>query len=326
MKNLYLGYETAKWYWEHTINGAQVLDSCSHVSSFENCASSYRDVCETVRGTILEDKPLHVLTDSSRPKNSQNVVYHCHRNSFPKGSFIQLKEHIFISSPQLSFVQMCRIHGFGQAFMYGCSLCGTYSLNEVSGYGISDRRRIISSRRLKSFVDEQEGLYGLTEARKVSKYLIDNSASPREIAAAGMLTLPLRYGGMGLPAVQLNKRIDIPNRFSWAGKRRYFVADFYWPETKVVIEYDSDVAHAHTYGIYRDSEKRNTLVSMGYTPLCITSVQLNNPSDFALATDVIRRALGLRKQPVPTDYMKRVVALRKELGLPWYDGQASLLF
>ena len=85
----------------------------------------------------------------------------------------------------------------------------------------------------------------------------------------------------------------------------------------------SDAAHAHKYGIYRDFEKRNTLVTMGYTPLCITSIQLDSPSDFALAADAIRRALGKRRRPVPKDYDERVAALRKELGLPWFEGQKT---
>ena len=50
---------------------------------------------------------------------------------------------------------------------------------------------------------------------------------------------------------------------------------------------DSDAVHAHKYGIYRDSEKRNMLISMGYTPLCITSIQLDSPSDFALAANAL---------------------------------------
>ena len=49
----------------------------------------------------------------------------------------------------------------------------------------------------------------------------------------------------------------------------------------------SDAVHAHKYGIYRDSEKRNMLIRMGYTPLCITSIQLDSPSDFALAADAL---------------------------------------
>lgn len=50
---------------------------------------------------------------------------------------------------------------------------------------------------------------------------------------------------------------------------------------------DNDAVHAHKYGIYRDSEKRNMLISMGYTPLCITSIQLDSPSDLALAADAL---------------------------------------
>lgn len=317
MKNLYLGYETAKWYWEHAFNAAQTLRTCSYASSLNGCVTTTTDVYEVVEGTLFEKMPLHVMTKQTHSNNSQNIFFHEHGSSFPKYSFVQLAPNIFIASPQLSFIQICCSHSFGQAFLYGCNLCGVYALSDANGYGVEKRTRIISVRRLQSFADENKGIYGLVEARKISKYLVNDSASPRETAAFGALTLPLMYGGMGLSGASLNSRIDIPKRYEWPGKRKFYVADIFWPEAKVAIEYDSDVAHAHRYGIYRDSEKRNTLISMGYTPLCITSVQLDNPSDFALVADVVRRSLGQRRRPAPKEYNKRLMLLRKEMGLPW---------
>ncbi len=278
-----------------------------------------------VQGTPFEQVPLHVLMDSpgSMAKGEQGIVFHTHVGSFPRGAFIQLSQRIFVASPQLSFIQISRSSSFGRAFRYGCSLCGSFALSEESEFGIVERERMLSAYQLRTFVEAHNDIYGVVAARKVAQYLVDNSASPRETAVLGALSLPLRYGGMGLSGVSLNRRIDIPKKYKLPGKRQFFVADLLWPREKVAVEYDSDAAHAHRYGIYRDSEKRNTLISMGYTPLCITSIQLDSPSDFALAADAIRCALGKRRRPVPKDYDERVAALRKELGLPWFEGQKT---
>lgn len=325
MKCLYLGYETAQWYWEHAVSGSQTLRAQPRCSSLANAVSSSREVQEIVRGTPFETVPLHVLTDSfcSLARGEQEVVFHTHAGPFPRGAFIQLAPRIFIASPQLSFVQTSRNASFGQAFLYGCALCGSFALSEESEFGVVARERILSVSQLRAFVDAHSDIYGVVEARKVAQYLVDNSASPRETAALGVLSLPLRYGGMGLSGASLNRRIDIPKKYNLPGKRQFFVADLLWPREKVAVEYDSDAAHAHKYGIYRDSEKRNTLISMGYTLLCITSIQLDSPSDLAMAADAIRRALGKRRRPVPEDYDERVALLRKELGLPWFEGQKT---
>ena len=325
MKCLYLGHETAQWYWEHAASGSQSLRVLPRCSSLADSVSSSREVREVVQGTPFEHVPLHVLTDSFRSmaKNEQGIFFHTHAGSFPRGAFIQLSQRIFVSSPQLSFVQISRSSGFGRAFRYGCSLCGSFALDDEKEFGIVKRERMLSAYQLRAFVEGHDDIYGVVAARKVAQYLVDNSASPRETAVMGALSLPLRYGGMGLSGAYLNRRIDIPKKYNLPGKRQFFVADLLWPDAKVAVEYDSDAVHAHKYGIYRDSEKRKMLISMGYTPLCITSIQLDSPSDLALAADAIRRALGKRRRPVPKDYDERVAALRKELGLPWFEGQKT---
>ena len=323
MNCLYLGYETAQWYWEHAVSGAQTLRTQLRVGALDGCVSTPTEVREIVRGTMFQDMPLHVLTSGRFSRNDRGVLFHEHTGVFPKDAFVRLTPSIFVASPQLTFLQVARGAAFGQAFLLGSVMCGSYALCEARESGTVERPRLVEARQLLNFARANGALPGSRGAQQVAKYLIDGSASPRETAALATLALPMRHGGKGLSGALLNYRIDIPKRYAWPGKRNYFKADLCWPQEKVIVEYDSDAEHLRKQSIYRDAEKRNTLIDMGYTPICLTSMQLDSPSDLAAAAEVIRRALGRRRQPRPDGYDRRVIELRKGLGLPWFEGQKT---
>lgn len=319
MEHLYLGYETAKWYWEHAKCGAQILRDHPTQSTLCGCVTTPAAARRIAQGTPFENVPLHILTDKPFSRNDEGTRFHVNKGPFPKGAFIQVSSQLFVASPQLSFIQTAKNMPLGQVFLYEEALCGAFAIAEDSKYGINERAPLATAKQLQRYTQACGGMTGAKQARQVAALLVDGSASPRESMALGALTLPLRHGGWGLPGARLNHRIEIPQRFSWPGQRKYFVADLYWPDAKIALEYDSDVEHAHRVGIYRDSLKRNTLIDMGYTPICVTSIQLNNPSELAHVAETIRRALGKQKRKPSDNFAAAQAQLRRELGLPWFD-------
>lgn len=318
MKTLYLGYETAKWYWEHYADNAVLLDDRPTRSRLVDCARSLDEVQDLVRHTQFWGRPLDVLT-TDRVDVLNNATFHRVGEAYPPRSFVQVAPQVFVASPELSFVQIAQHSSFPKTLLYGYALCGVFALDEERYSGLADRRRLISARHLNSYVDACAGHRGIGAARDAAQYVRDNSASPRESKLSMVTTLPLCRGGKGFPAAKLNKRIDIPERFAWSGGRNYYVADLYWEGCKVTAEYDSDLEHANRVSIYRDSDKRNTLMDMGYTPLCFTSVQLDDPAAFDHAAETLRRKLGVRKRPLPKNYQAKVDELRRELDLSVYS-------
>lgn len=328
MENLYLGYETAQWYWEHVKYGARKLAAQATCKQLHDCAKTPASVAKIVRGTLFENLPskglpLHVMVNGPFSRNAASIHFHTHANTFPEGSFVRLSRSIYLASPQLSLVQAAQRKSFGRAFLYGSALCGQFALDESQEHGLRSRPQLVDAEQIGRFIELCGAVDGCQKSKTIARYLTDGSASPRESMLLAALTLPKRYGGWGLSGAKMNQRIDIPQRFCWPGQRKFFVADLYWPEAKVAVEYDSDIEHAHKLGIYRDSLKRNTLLDMGYTTLCVTSVQLNSPAELAHVADTLRRCLGRRKTSLPANFDALQAQLRRELGLCGFDDSSE---
>ena len=316
METLYLGYNTARWYWEHAFDTAVDPHDLPVTSSFAGCMRGAESVREAVRGTVFARQPLDVLVPRGSHGTAENVVFHGCSGPFPRRAFTQVAPGILLASPELSFLQTRRNATFVDTLLYGYALCGNFALDEDSPTGLVNRNSPLTTpRRLENFANACTHMNGARIAKTRARYVRAGSASPRESKLSLLTTLPLQYGGKGLPAAQLNKKIPIPARYKWSGGRNYYVADLYWENAKVTVEYDSDLAHANKQGIWRDSDKRNTLTDMGYTPLCFTSIQLDDPRAFDHAAEALRRALDVRRRPLPKDYQRKVDQLRSELGL-----------
>ena len=314
--NLYLGYETAKYYWEHyadNVGSWRDLPSCS---SLTKCVCGADEARAAVLGTQFYGKPLHVMAPAHRNGRVGELAFHGCREHYARDSFVRVAPGVFVASPELSFVQVAQKESFAKTLLYGYALCGTFALDETRKSGLAERERLTSVRRLEGYVGRCGDLRGIKRAREAVRYVREGSASPRESKLSMMLTLPLCHGGKGFPAAKLNKRIDIPNRFAWLGGRNYYVADLFWEGARVTAEYDSDLEHTNKVSIYRDSDKRNTLMDMGYSPLCFTSIQLDDPEAFDHAVEALRRKLGVRRPArLPRQYQAKVDELRCELGL-----------
>ncbi len=314
MTTLYLGYETAQWYWEHYGDNAVLLEDRPTRSRLLTCARTAEEVHNLVLGTPFYGHHLDVLT-LDRAGVAVGISFHQTLDCYPARSFIQVAPYVYVSSPELSFVQFSQQASFARTLLYGYALCGSFALDETRRSGTVERARLISARRLSSFVNACARHRGIGQARDAVSYVREGSASPRESKLSLALTLPLCRGGKGLPPAKLNKRIDIPDRYAWSGGRRYYVSDLYWEGCRITAEYDSDVEYTRAVSIYRDSDKRNTLIDMGYTPLCFTSTQLDDPEAFNHAAGTLRRKLGVRRRLLPKNYQAKVDGLRRDLGL-----------
>ncbi|MEF2846503.1 MAG: hypothetical protein U0O24_07640 [Eggerthellaceae bacterium] len=155
---------------------------------------------------------------------------------------------------------------------------------------------------------------GLPLARTALKYIINDSASPRESALALMLTLPKRLGGYGLPKPILNYRVDIPQNKRHQFSSRYCVCDLYWPQAQIALEYDSDAFHTGSGKIALDSARRDALALLGIQVLSVTNLQIKLATEMDRIARAIGRALGVRiRTDTDYDYHKRKALLRQHL-------------
>ena len=171
-----------------------------------------------------------------------------------------------------------------------CELCSTYyydlaevpqlsrnedgllSRVEVQECARSNRPVPVSCLRAMEWFSAQSASSkaGRAMARAV-RYAVDGSASPMETALALMLCLPKTAGGYGLPKPQMNRVLPLD-----AETGRVRVADLFWPEAKVAVEYDSDAFHAEKEKLRRDALRRNQLESQSVTVLTATAEHLSS--------------------------------------------------
>ena len=154
---------------------------------------------------------------------------------------------------------------------------------------------------IKSFTALMKGVNGQKKALRASRYIADGSASPMETKLFMLLTLPYNLGGYGLPAPELNKRIDIGNvvkrgseRYNKGSGKSYYVCDLFWPKAKFAVEYDSDSYHTGADRIARDSKKRFDLETLGIKLITVTSRQIRNIDEFENIAKLIAKRLHKR--------------------------------
>lgn len=82
--------------------------------------------------------PFHiVIPDPKTRMRSQDINTHLHSTTPPRSAFRSIGNGIFISSPELCFLQQAATLDFIELIVYGFELCGTYALDFSSAQTIS---------------------------------------------------------------------------------------------------------------------------------------------------------------------------------------------
>lgn len=186
-----------------------------------------------------------------QPNSINNTNYykcHCYSGKYPKGSFLKVDNAFFISSPELLFCQMAQELAAEKLLMLGFELCGTYSVNTECEDGfIKTIQPITSADKILKYIENMERIghqfHGIKRARYAAKYILDNSASPRESRLAILLGGPRKIGAFGITGLVLNNPVKLSNAAYSICGQRYVIPDISIPNKKIAIEYDSDAYH-----------------------------------------------------------------------------------
>lgn len=227
---------------------------------------------------------------------------------------------VFVSSPELCFVQMGTLFPFPQLVEMGFELCGTYCLPVGGTDGFCRGLPLTDSVALRSFAEkEAAGERGVVAARKALRFVASGSASPQETVLAMLLCLPSCFGGCGFPMPKMNHRIEMPLRGRHSASKRYFLCDLFWPEAQLAVEYDSDRHHTGADRIADDANRRAALARRGIEVVTVTNRQMRNLSEFDLVVGLLAKRLGKRMRPRSRDRAAKQRELRRALLSPSSD-------
>lgn len=180
------------------------------------------------------------------------------------------------------------------AAVLACEFAGTYRLGtggEAVRYRVAP---IMSCEGLGYMAATAGNTTATSRARKVAGLAFDGSASPMETALALLLTLPVDYGGFGLPRPLLNASVDVSEHRGMLADRDRVTPDFLWPSERVALEYDSEEFHGgDEESMGGDAIRANILTACGYRVFRATLQTTRSLAGVELLSRQLARALGV---------------------------------
>lgn len=288
---------------------SRVVSSAQFLISQPPCLNSY-DLEKLGLST-----PIHLLVSNDVVRrNSHKTV--CHACSYPlkRGYILEWAEGLFTVSPELMFLQAATELPLIGLMRLGFEICGSYY---VKGKTLYQGKPLSTVKRLELFIEKAGNLHGSKKARQALRYILDNSASPMETALAMLLSLPYKLGGYGIPQPFLNHRIESAVISTSSG---CYICDFYWPLSKLAVEYDSNLFHTGAERITEDSIRRSELLASGITVVSITLAQIKDREKMDNVVHLLARLTSKRIRFIEPQFTHANTALRKCIlsrSAPW---------
>ena len=299
LMDILVGYISALEYWR-TVGPGFLRDRSSRVAATKHARAALSNRTKPCRpgGTLRPGGcllPVHVLVGCDAMRTETHaLVSHTWSCALPDGDlFVDAGEGFFVSTPEFCFLQMASKLTLANLIQLGFELCGTYSLRK-DGPAAPRKKPLTSSDKLKAFVAKAAGAPGCKKAVRALRYVLDGSASPKETELAMYLCLPYALGGYGIERPRLNYHIDIPPSMRKFSNKSYCVCDLCWPDANLVFEYDSKLHHSGEGQRARDSKRSNTLISLGYTVVSVTSIQIGSGEDVNKLAQIAAKFTGKR--------------------------------
>lgn len=191
-------------------------------------------------GTFDDKDPLCAAVPSARDrlrvKGVRNTVY---ATGLPSDAFIEVGRGLYISSPELLFVELATCMPPEVQLLCGMELCGTFSRDAAAprnGEVAYQVPPVTCVERIRAFVESCRGINGLNQSREALEWLLDNAWSPLEAVIAELAILPAGMLGYDLWPVDLNLRVETKDGATKASR----VPDLIFRGTDVGLNYDGE--------------------------------------------------------------------------------------
>lgn len=194
--------------------------------------------------------------------------------------------HVFVESPGLSVVSAARTletkvgrgklsHNAALVRLNALAmeLCGSYVRSPCAPwqdecvYGLEPVGTVAE---IMSYVTGAQSLHGLRLARRAVSYANDGSASPMETLWYSAFCLPPRLGGLHLARPLQNVELEWPHEVRERVSHIAMRPDFFWPDHKVAMEYDS-LLHVDERALVEDRRRARDYELCGIAYLPVTT-------------------------------------------------------
>lgn len=173
----------------------------------------------------------------------------------------------FVTSPEFTYLQIASKLDFIGTILAGSALCSDYFLNQNGHGGVSQRQNgpLTNRAAIAKFLAAQGRKRGIIPAKRALQHIVEKARSPREASLALLMCLPYNLGGFNLGAVELNRPIELENRYGEKITRipdlTIQLKDKRRKQATVLLDYDPAVTHSGNQKITRDLDRENELVT-----------------------------------------------------------------
>lgn len=240
--------------------------------------------------------PLHILVPHRSLRN-QGMHFKCHvlPENLPKDSFVNMTKDVSIICPELCYLFAAKYLTIPELAVLACDLCGIYAVDAYSRFGQVSREPVTSIARIKDYLSKIRIIPGVDKAKIAIQYALDGSNSPAESRMAVLAIMRYQHGGYGIRKPDLNAIVNLAQEAQNLLGRGECCCDMVWRKERVIVEYDSDMAHNSMEQVHYDKKRITALIMSGYKVITVTPDNFRNFNTADELFAMIRKALGQRE-------------------------------
>ena len=217
----------------------------------------------------LNSKVDLLIRDLNSASTRENVALHICNTKVLLSSLLPIGADLkgFVTSPEFTYLQIASKLDFIGTILAGSALCSDYFLNQDGHGGVSQRQNgsLTNRTAIAKFLSTQGRKRGIIPAKRALQHIVEKARSPREASLALLLCLPYNLGGFNLGSVELNRPIELENRYGEKITRipdlTIQLKDKRKKQATVLLDYDPAVTHAGGQRVMRDLDRENELVT-----------------------------------------------------------------
>lgn len=317
-QTLIIGYNTAIEFWR----AARVASSS--LQEPETVGRTYGRLPQTP--TSLARRAIELLgaeapIDVVAPKvgarmKSPLIRAHSCAAPLPANSLFYIDDDIAVCRMPAVLVQLARGSTPVELARIAYEMTGTYGFEAGNRSDVvQDLRPLLDLGELKGYARScrATGTRGSRIAADALRCVVPNSNSPRETDVAIILMMLRSMGGFDLPGFAMNPTIRLSSHLEAIVGSDTLTPDFYWPDRKVILEYESEKYHRTPAAMNRDERRRRAFESEGYRVMRLMNDVLKTNDELNSFMTQLAQALGIYRRPASQRMLDRRRQLREEL-------------
>lgn len=270
---------------------------------------------------------LHCVVSERRGReNYAATACHLCSGPYPEGSFCRVDDGLLVAGVPLTLLQLSGGLGDVALLELLSEFLGYFVPDGASPTGLRHSPPLVTVREIRDWLGAARRLRardGLRMPRGSGRLLslldlaVERAASPGEMRASTLLSLPVERGGYGLPPARLNVITRLPDEVARAYGASAYVCDLTWEEHRLMAEYRGEEVHKQPGARLSDARKGNVLGHLGYEVLVIDKYQLGNVRLMDELARIAADRMGLEPPATDGPVLPARLALRRELLGGW---------